>query len=531
MKRIVGLVRTLIVGSLGLMFVNGCNKQSATGTVESGSLKPAEQTSFKDVTSKLDPGGNLYVYLSTEQWLTNLSDNLGKWRGMASSLPNVKGHEEDVQKAFDVVTRVIKDSGIEDVSGIGMSSIAREPGTYYNKVVVHHYSGQGNGFIWTIFGKHAHELDGLDLLPTDTAVAFFNDADVQEMWSVIQKECEQSGYPQAKQALDQFRQQFETGTALKWDDVVDSLGGEFGVVMTLDPAKTVTLPMPTQVPLEIPSPGLMLAAKVKNDTIFNRLDEQLKKQMGSRVISTDKGGLKMRTVPVPIPIGIPLRPSIATSGGYLFIATSDGLIQEALAVKGGKPGLKSTDEFKKLMTGVPMQGNQFAFVSRRFGETMIQIQQAAVESNQQTPAQLKELVQSLLQPENAGFGFTVGANTDEGWLAVGNGNQSGGKMLAAASVVPAAVLAGATLPALAKAKARAQRIQCINNLRAIEAAKETWAMENNKKTGVPGWSDIEPYLGKGHNGMLHCPTGGEYTIGPIGENPRCSIPEHVLPPN
>jgi hypothetical protein len=338
-----------------------------------------------------------------------------------------------------------------------MSSIAREPGIYYSKMVIHHYSGQGDGFMWTMFGKQPHDLDGLDLLPTDTAFAAFHDLDVPEMWSVIQNECEASGFPQASDFLKNFPEQFEKGTGMKWDDVLNSLGDEYGVVMTLDNSKSVTLPLPSQVPLQIPEPALMLVAKVKNDAIFDRIDKELKTKQPMGVISSDKDGVKMRTVPVPIPIGITLRPTIAVSQGYLFLATSDAVVQEALAVKGGKAGLKSTDEFKKLVADVPQQGNQFCFVSKRFGETMATLQLNAMENNNGTPPQLKELMQSLVQPDKAGFTFMVGANTDEGWVFTGNGNQSGGKVLAAATVAPVAVVAAAALPAIAKAKAVAQK--------------------------------------------------------------------------
>src|SRR4029077_6176876 len=122
-----------------------------------------------------------------------------------------------------------------------------------------------------------------------------------------------------------------------------------------------------------------------------------------------KDGLKMRTVG-PIPFGVNLKPTIALSQGYLFLATSDAIVQEALAVKGGKAGLKSTDEFKKLTAGVPQQGNQFCFLSKRFGETLMTLQANAMENNSQTPPQIKELMQSLMQPEKAGFAFMVGGN-------------------------------------------------------------------------------------------------------------------------
>ncbi|HLX68995.1 MAG TPA: DUF3352 domain-containing protein [Verrucomicrobiae bacterium] len=455
MKRNFALLLSVVVVAAGFLVVNGCKREATPNAqVESTSLKSAETNSFKEVTSKLDAGGDLYVYLSTEQWLKNLSDTLGKWRDAVASAPGLGENQPALTNGFDAVTRLVKESGLEDISGVGMSSIAREPGIYYSKLIVHHYRGEGNGFIWTMFGKQPHELDGLDLLPADTALAVFHDLDVGELASVVQKECEESGVPQAAEFVKNFPAEFEKGTGMKWDDVLNSLGGEYGIVMTLDPAKTMSLPLPTQVPLEIPEPAVMLVVKVKDDAIFNRIDQQLTKKQQMPVIKTDKNGLKMRTMPLPF---LNLRPTIAQSEGYLFLATSDTIVQEALAVKGGKAGLKSSDEFKKLTAGVPQQGNQFCFLSKRFGETMMTLQLNAMENNNGTPPQLKELMQSLIQPEKAGFVFMVGGNTDEGWQFVGNGNQSGGKVLAAATVVPAAVIAGVALPAVAKARAAAEK--------------------------------------------------------------------------
>src|SRR5450756_1033850 len=87
----------------------------------------------------------------------------------------------------------------------------------------------------------------------------------------------------------------------------------------------------------------------------------------------------MRTMPVPLPFIGMLRPTTASSGGYLFIASSDALVNEALAVKSGKsPGLKSTDEFKRLSKNIPDQGNQFTFMSERFGRILFQVQEQAI---------------------------------------------------------------------------------------------------------------------------------------------------------
>ena len=79
--------------------------------------------------------------------------------------------------------------------------------------------------------------------------------------------------------------------------------------------------------------------------------------------------------------------------------------------------------------------------------------------------------------------------------------------------------------------ANAERLECISNLRQIDAAKNQWALENNKPEGtVVTAQDITPYIKLDANGNIpSCPSGGTYTIGVIGEPPTCSIPGHMLP--
>jgi hypothetical protein len=523
MKKFGMLAIVLALAGISFVSLPGCKPKGAPPSkIKSLGIDSAETTSFKEVTSKLDTGGSFYLYLSTEAWLKDLSGKVEKWRAMAESVPDLQDKRDVVDNAFNIGTKLIKDSGIEDISGLGMSSIAREPGMYYNKMIVHHYSGQGNGFIWTMFGKEPHELDGLNLLPANTAMAAFYDLDTAELWSVIQTQCEKSGFPQATDFLKTFPQQFQKGTGMKWDDVIGSLDGEFGIVMTLDDSKMVRIPVPSQQALEIPEPGLMIVAKIKNDAIFDRVDALLKQKGAPGLISVDKDGVKMRTVPVPVPLPITLRPSIATSGGYLFIATSDALIQEAVAVKAGKPGLKSTDEFKRLSADIPQQGNQFCYLSKRFGQTIMKIQQQTMAANGQMPEQMKELLKSFIQPDKAAFTYAVGVNTDEGWMTVANGSQSSGNAMVALPAIPA-LLAAIAVPNFVKARGVSQKNACNNNLRMIDAAKQQWALEKNKSSGaVPKWEDIQPYLGRGR-GMIRCPQGGEYTVGAIGEPPSCSV--------
>ena len=505
----------------------GCGKNpasSAGGNAPGAPVVPVVKTSFTEVTSQLDPGGNFYLYLGTAQWLDGLSAKVGAWRQAFAAMPGLKPEDAaNVNKAFDLATRLIKDSGIEDVSGVGMSSVEIEKGMFRNKALLHHYPGKGNGFLWQLAGKEPHALTGLDFLPTDTALAVFSDMDLPVLWTVAQKEIAQSDLPQAQAWMEKLPFQFEQKTKVKWDAFLNSLGGEFGFVITLDPSNNIPVPLPSGA-LEIPAPGLLLAVKVNDDTIFNRIDEQLK--ANPQVISVDKSGLKMRTVPVPLPFIGELRPSAASSGGYLFISTSDALIDDALAVKSGqKSGLKTTDEFKHLSQGLPDHGNQFCFMSRRFAETLVQVQQQAVASGARTQPQMAQWMQSFYRNQPA-FAYSVGINTPDGCLTIGNGSQS----YASAVLLPAAAMTGMmaaiAIPNFVKARATSQENACINNLRQIDAAKNEWALEKGKSASdIPAREDLLPYL----RSWPVCPAGGTYTIGPVGEQPTCSIPGHRLP--
>lgn len=446
---------SIVIGTILTLGLAGCNKPAAE--ISSKAPPSADTNSFRQVTAQLEPGGDLYLYLSTEQLLEGLAAKIGKIRDVMGSLPKVSAEDrEKINKVLDVVVSLVKDSGVEDVSGFGASALMTQPGLYHNKMLLHHYAGKGNGFLWTMFGQKPHALAGLDLLPDTAVLAYFGDTDVAMVWSVIQKEVGKAGLPEAEQALEKVPEMFEQATGLKWDQVLASLGGEYGMALMLDDARKIALPIPGQA-MEIPEPSLMLVAKVKDDTIFNRL-EKLMKQTGQEIVAVDKPNLKMRTVPLALPLPIQLRPTIASAEGYLFIANSDTVIQQALAVKSGQAkGLKSTAEFQRLSSGVPMEGNHFSFVSQRFGKTVLQVQQQAMHMMMAGGGQGADAWQSLMGTNTAGCGFCVSANTDEGWLSVGNGNRHPAQMILAATVVPVAVAAGVALPAIAKAKAAARK--------------------------------------------------------------------------
>jgi len=525
----------LALALLTLLAIPGCKKEQPPPT-EPKTPTPAvqasaERTSFSQVTSKLDPGGNLYLYLSTEQCLSGVSEKIGAWRGLLGAIPNIKDEDrQNLDHAFGILTNIIQQSGIEDISGLGLSCIARETNFFHSKLVLHHYPGKGSGFLWNILGQKPHALDCLNLLPASTALATFTDLDAPLLWSEIQRQVAQSGFPPADEYLNKLPQSFEQATGLTWDRVLASLGGEFGFAVMLDDTKVITVPVPGGGdPLQIPEPALVIVAKVKDDTIFNRIDQALNQNVGQMIVKTDKPGLKMRTWPLPLPLPFQLRPTVAAADGYLFIATTDAIIQEALAVKAGqKPGLKSTQEFQRLAKDVPAQGNCFSFASQRFGQTMLKVMEQALQQNASSSGSQTPWQQALLFEHKPALSYIVAANTDEGWLVTANGNQRADTLLAVGAAVPIGIISAIAIPNFIKARQAAQQNACINNLRQIDSAIQLWALDNKRtESDTPTQEELKTYLP--NKQFPVCPAGGTYTINRFPNPPECTKPGHQLP--
>ncbi len=77
---------------------------------------------------------------------------------------------------------------------------------------------------------------------------------------------------------------------------------------------------------------------------------------------------------------------------------------------------------------------------------------------------------------------------------------------------------------------KVQTDACVNNLRMIDGAKQTWALENKKTANdVPTMEEILPYLGRGTSAPPPvCPGGGTYSINAVGLPPTCNLPGHAL---
>jgi hypothetical protein len=436
------------------------------------------------VTSHLDPGGDLFLYVNPAQWVNGLSAQVNQWRELALALPNQNSTDhQSIAQLFDALSRIIKNSGIEEVSGFGMSSIAREKGLYRTTTMLYHVKGKGSGYLWSIFGKTPHPLDGIDFLPATTALASFSDVDLPMIWSILDKEVGQSGIPVAKETIQGLPTQFASAAGVDLEKALASLAGGCGLVVSIDETKSVA-PPGAPPSLQIPDIGAMLILKVKNETIFNAVDAAWNRNPG--VTRTDRSGLKMRTMVLPPGPPVNIRPSIGQSGEYFFLSSSDSLIEEAVAVKAGtKPGLKSQAEFKNLSQSVPEQGNGFTFTSHKVPETInriVQMNQAAGAGGNEVQAQM---LMSMFGASGTFGSYRVAANSDEGWIYTGNGGQNGANFVLLPFMAGPMIAASVAIPNLLRSRQAANDASAITNLRTIFTAEVTYLSTRRNYADIP----------------------------------------------
>jgi RNA polymerase sigma factor (sigma-70 family) len=92
---------------------------------------------------------------------------------------------------------------------------------------------------------------------------------------------------------------------------------------------------------------------------------------------------------------------------------------------------------------------------------------------------------------------------------------------------PLAVQAAVITQNPAVQPAQTEQNACVNNLREIDSAVQQFALEYKLSTnGVVTAGQIVPYLRSGQ--LPRCPSGGNYTFGPVTNPPTCSIPGHNL---
>ena len=108
-------------------------------------------------------------------------------------------------------------------------------------------------------------------------------------------------------------------------------------------------------------------------------------------------------------------------------------------------------------------------------------------------------------------------------------NRKSGFTLVEIMIVVAIIglLAAIAIPNFVKARTASQKSACVANLKQIEGAKVTWALEN-KKVGTDSATDGDLFGATLYVKVKpECPAAGTYTIGSVDTKASCSVADHT----
>ncbi|MEY4385387.1 MAG: hypothetical protein RLY20_670 [Verrucomicrobiota bacterium] len=147
-------------------------------------------------------------------------------------------------------------------------------------------------------------------------------------------------------------------------------------------------------------------------------------------------------------------------------------------------------------------------------QTIVLIREAAMAPNDSTPAPSEPLKLSDERRAKLRAAFIIPPLKPEHVQKKTAGRRTLIELLVVIAII--GILSSMLLPALSKAKSKAQSVAVSSNLRQLDLAKQMWAEDNNKSVGAqPTMEDLKPYLG-GRQGLPSV-RNETYSPGKVGE--------------
>jgi hypothetical protein len=485
---------------------------------------------YNTVISQLDTGGDLLIFANVDGLLEETFTSITK---MIDLVPAQDTESKSIKDIMTKIPEFLKAQGFYAVEGIGISSVPRADGQYATKTFISRKKSAADTPLWSsMVGHKPRRLAGLDFLPADTVMAQVTANDLKQTWKIVKTGVNQLGTDKTKESFNQGLATASAGIEQDVEKLISTLGDENFISIQLSTTATVEIPLSTNQTISIPAPSILFGIGVTDNTLASILEKSIT-QNGLPLQKTTISGTVINTLNLPLPSLVPVALTFAAHDKMLLIGSTQKVVADAITAYTQKNGLAASAEFKKAFEGLPMVNNGLDYISKRFTETVADIQSKTMASSMAALEQKNmEMLNNMMKMQGLSPSASVTVNLDSGVLSHGISSNGGRQLVAAAAVAPAGMLAAIAIPSFVKARTTSQKNACLNNLRQLDAAKEQAAMENNWTNGQainpgsPQEANVLDYI-KGR-AIPICPCGGTYTLNPIGTLPQCSNPNHKI---
>jgi len=486
-------LRLLSSSTLALMVLlagfSGCGKKTSSGPV----LNPASAKTFDAVETHLDSGGDFYLYLRTEQVLAEVPAAMDEWKAalVESAGKDLPLPPEQIDAYYAVARKAFLDLGLTQLRAFGMSGIELEPGLSRMRAIAYSGDEASRGLLWRLGGVDApHPFDALDFLPATTAYAGFADFDPAVLWAFIQQIVATIPDPKVQAQAKGLPAMAEGLLGMPLADLFASLDKEWGFVIVADEKETMTVPLGKGAATTMPRAAAALLIRVNDDKLYNLLATKVEGTIGAMmpVKKAEANGVRSVTVQLP-DSGLPLAPTIARFGKFVAIATNGDIVQQLARTGATPPALmKDTPAFQRFAKLEKMEGNSFAYLSERGADILRTFQLQSFQTEPMPPA-LKAQVEKLYGEFSQKFVFSIGRLEKDGYATTSYSANGSKQLVAAAAIVPAAIIAAIAVPAVFEAKAKAAEAQAAAKARSEAAAAAKAALDASAADSTPPATD------------------------------------------
>ncbi|MBV9390545.1 MAG: hypothetical protein JOY96_01495, partial [Verrucomicrobia bacterium] len=215
---------------------------------------------FDTVARNIDPGGLYFLICNTQTILANLEEKLSGARDSAIAVQGLSIEEkEKLRTQFAFGMRILLGSGLQNIKAFGASSKQDADGFFVNKIFVFGPSDM----LWSALTNPEHDLYLNQLAPAETATFALFDLDIATLWRRLSRDLEGEQNQEITRWVRQIPKQVEGITGLSLEDLLGSVGTQFGYLLTLDPEKKVTIPVATET-YQLPEPAAAFICQVRD---------------------------------------------------------------------------------------------------------------------------------------------------------------------------------------------------------------------------------------------------------------------------